>query len=287
MLSLFKDYHKHFISWPGLKSGQILAGKVRPPLEAAQLYRTLHEAETGIAQGQSLEYETTVSDDVLTELDLNENETLRLPPTPEQLEKFERHGYKDELDMEAERKEREEIMALPAPPRHPSIVNLLARRQLGLGLTEVNEDDESDSSDKEDKTEVFDADEAISKEEMLYRMREEELNRELEELDVDNDSEHSTDKIEDAKDATDTKNTTETIEHDADKIVETIIIPPALPPRTIMRPPVPPRAARSSVPDMSRLESSSPPPSYQIEDKKHKLSSSMESNSREEFFDVL
>lgn len=257
-----------------------MAGKVRPPLEAAQLYRTLHEAETGIAQGQSLEYETTIPDDVLTELDLNENETLRLPPTPEQLNKFEKQGYKDELDLEFEKKEREEIMALPAPPRHPSIINLLARKQMGLGLTEVNEDDESEKSGKEEEDgEVFDADQAISKEEMLYRMREEELNRELEEMDVGSDSEQSTEKTKIDSDNKDIK------EVDKDRKFETIIIPPALPPRREhIKPAVPPRAARSSLPDMSKIRSNSPPPSYKLEDNKH---SSIESNSREEFFDIL
>lgn len=265
----------HLLSWPGLKSGQILAGKVRPPLEAEKLYRTLYEAETGIAQGQSLEYEATISEDVLTDLDLNENETLRLPPTPEQLDKFERQGYKDELDIEAEQKEREEILALPAPPRHPSILNYLARKQQGLALTEVTEDEESEKEEKDERSgkgedeEVFDSSQATSKEDMLYRLREEELNRELEELDMDSDSDEEKDNKQDNQDTVDK--------------VETTNIPPALPPRRPVAKPELPRCAdrRSLSGNEKTSRSSTPPPSYNLQDKKH---TPVDTRSTTEFF---
>ncbi|TIB62917.1 hypothetical protein E3P78_02144 [Wallemia ichthyophaga] len=272
------DENERFYYWPGLKSGQILAGKVRPPLEAEKLYRTLYEAETGIAQGQSLEYEATISEDVLTDLDLNENETLRLPPTPEQLDKFERQGYKDELDIEAEQKEREEILALPAPPRHPSILNYLARKQQGLALTEVTEDEESEKEEKDERSgkgedeEVFDSSQATSKEDMLYRLREEELNRELEELDMDSDSDEEKDNKQDNQDTVDK--------------VETTNIPPALPPRRpVAKPELPRRADRKSLSGNEKTSrSSTPPPSYNLQDKKH---TPVDTRSTTEFSEII
>ncbi|TIB73433.1 DUF500-domain-containing protein [Wallemia mellicola] len=277
---VFIDRFDENESWPGLKSGQILAGKVRPPLEGAQLYRTLHEAETGIAQGQSLEYEATIPDDVLTDLDLNENETLRLPPTPEQLDKFEKQGYKDEHDVEFERREREEIMALPAPPRHPAIVNFLARKEMGLGLTDVNEEEDEEEKEEGAEKEVFDADDAISKEDLLLKLREEELNAELEALEVASEPDMST----------------EANRND-------VGMPPPLPPRRhFNRPQLPSRAARSSLPVISNSESmtapESPPPNYKSvepnEDVKKTLAldvekagqKTSEESPKEEFFDV-
>ena len=200
----------------------------------------MYEAETGLAQGQSLEYEAIISDDVLTNLDLNEDETLRLPPTPEQLDKFEKQGYKDEHDLEFERREREEIMSLPLPPKHPSIVNLMARRQLGLGLSDVKEDEEEENennvdkqnnadNEKEESEEMLDNEDILSREERIYQIKEEELNRELEELEMNNDIQNQN---------------------------QQSIIPPPLPPRrnVLNRPPLPPRAARSSMPVISRSE---------------------------------
>lgn len=61
-----------------------LAGKVKPPKEAAGLYAALADAESGRAQAQTQDgkLDAVVSND--TELELREGEVLNLPPTPDQ-----------------------------------------------------------------------------------------------------------------------------------------------------------------------------------------------------------
>ncbi|WVQ64440.1 uncharacterized protein L199_002606 [Kwoniella botswanensis] len=83
--------------WPGVKAGDILSGKVKVPIEAASLQSALKDAETGRAQslkGDSLDIVVQES----TDLQLNEGETLKLPPTPDQTD-----GHEHESDPETER----------------------------------------------------------------------------------------------------------------------------------------------------------------------------------------
>lgn len=112
-----------FPSWPGIKAGDILDGKVRRPPESDKLFRALHDAELGIAQGSALEWNT---DEVYT-LDLGPGETLKLPPTPEQLSVFESAGIRDEDDIKLEAEEKKVVRALPPPPRHPYARNASVR----------------------------------------------------------------------------------------------------------------------------------------------------------------
>ncbi|PWN53519.1 DUF500-domain-containing protein [Violaceomyces palustris] len=139
------DENERIYYWPGITARDILEGRVRIPPNVGPLHRALRDAETGVAQGDSLEktiYETvkvppslamkrlasTDSDDLL-----EDGEKLKLPPTPEELEAMERAGIPDEDDLEIERRElqekleaqereRQEIRALPPPPRHPYVV---------------------------------------------------------------------------------------------------------------------------------------------------------------------
>jgi hypothetical protein len=75
----------------------------------------LQDAETGAAQGANLEWDT----DEVKELDLDEGEVLRLPPTPDQLSEWESQGIKDEEDVKFEQQEKAAVRALPPPPLHP------------------------------------------------------------------------------------------------------------------------------------------------------------------------
>ncbi|KAH8078603.1 hypothetical protein HD553DRAFT_277760, partial [Filobasidium floriforme] len=72
--------------WPGVKAQDILTGKVRMPREAANLMEVLKDAESGKAQqqnGDGLEY---VEPSSIDQLDLNEGEVLKLPPTPDMVD---------------------------------------------------------------------------------------------------------------------------------------------------------------------------------------------------------
>ncbi|WRT63354.1 uncharacterized protein IL334_000259 [Kwoniella shivajii] len=83
--------------WPGVKAGDILAGKVKVPREAAELQSALKDAESGRAQamkGNSLDIVVQESSD----LELNEGETIKLPPTPDQTD-----GREYESDPETEK----------------------------------------------------------------------------------------------------------------------------------------------------------------------------------------
>ncbi|PKI84307.1 hypothetical protein MVES1_001636 [Malassezia vespertilionis] len=122
------DENERVYYWPGIKAGDILAGKVRIPDSAKPLMEALYEAETGIAQGGVLELmgpvDLPTGPDTSALLDekmavLKDGEKIQLPPTPAQLEAMEMSGFKDEHDEAIERKEREAIRNLPPPPRHP------------------------------------------------------------------------------------------------------------------------------------------------------------------------
>ncbi|WFC97314.1 hypothetical protein MYAM1_000024 [Malassezia yamatoensis] len=123
------DENERFYYWPGIKAKNILEGQVKAPPIVEPLYRALHEAETGVAQGGVLESiqqsEIPEGPDTSALLDegmnvLNEGEKLQLPPTPEQLVALESAGIKDELDESYEKKQREEVRNLPPPPTHPN-----------------------------------------------------------------------------------------------------------------------------------------------------------------------
>lgn len=110
--------------WPGIKAGDILTGKVRRPPESTKLYSAILDAEMGVAQGASLEWDT----EEVSTLDLGEGEVLKLPPTPEQLMAYEAAGIKDEEDVKAEEEDRKAVRSLPPPPRHPHSRNTTARK---------------------------------------------------------------------------------------------------------------------------------------------------------------
>lgn len=139
------DENERIYYWPGITARDILEGKVRKPPLVDPLYRALRDAETGVAQGDSLErtvYETVhappnvavkqLQQEESAEL-LHDGERLKLPPTPEELEAMEEAGIPDEFDLALEKQEREEaqrraeeekreIMALPPPPKHKNVV---------------------------------------------------------------------------------------------------------------------------------------------------------------------
>lgn len=146
------DENERIYYWPGVTARDILEGKVRKPPIVDPLYRALRDAETGVAQGDSLErtvYETVqappnkavrqLAQEESTEL-LEDGEKLKLPPTPEELEAMEDAGIPDEYDLEMEKQaqeeakrkaeeEKREIMALPPPPRHKKVVGYLQARE--------------------------------------------------------------------------------------------------------------------------------------------------------------
>jgi len=124
------DENERVYHWPGIKAGDIFDGKVRRPVEADKLYQALHDAEAGIAQGSSLEWDT----DEVKALDLAEGEVLRLPPTPDQLSMYESIGIQDEEDLRLEREEREAVRALPPPPKHPHVKNYKYRSTSGKSV---------------------------------------------------------------------------------------------------------------------------------------------------------
>ncbi|PWY98519.1 DUF500-domain-containing protein [Testicularia cyperi] len=138
------DENERIYYWPGVTARDIFEGKVRTPPLVEPLYRALRDAETGIAQGDELErtvYETfkappnvavkQLQQDSSVDI-LEDGERLKLPPTPEELDAMEAAGIPDEFDIAMEKKlkeearlkaikDREEIFALPPPPRHPTV----------------------------------------------------------------------------------------------------------------------------------------------------------------------
>ncbi|GAC76882.1 uncharacterized conserved protein [Moesziomyces antarcticus T-34] len=138
------DENERIYYWPGITAADIFEGKVRKPPMADPLYRALRDAETGVAQGDSLErwvYEPVhappniavrqLQQQESAEL-LQDGERLKLPPTPEELEAMEEAGIPDDFDIALEKREaeearvraeqeRREIFALPPPPRHKQV----------------------------------------------------------------------------------------------------------------------------------------------------------------------
>lgn len=158
------DENERFYYWPGIKARDILEGRVRAPPSVQPLHQALLEAETGVAQGGVLEMikqtELPQGPDTSTLLGegmnvLQEGERLQLPPTPEQLEAMEHAGFKDELDEEYERKQREEIRNLPPPPKHPNLNQ--ARKSSGRPPHETELSDSNlEISSKPDQDESID-----------------------------------------------------------------------------------------------------------------------------------
>lgn len=87
-------------NYRGVKPGDILTGKVKIPSLSAGLHKALQDAETGVAQrmrGNELEFEEPCPD--IGDLELEEGEVLRLPPTPGQTieeERLEEQRRKEE-----------------------------------------------------------------------------------------------------------------------------------------------------------------------------------------------
>lgn len=69
--------------WPGVKAQDILTGKVRVPREAGLLMTALQEAESGKAQAKNGDALDVVIPEGVDELELQEGEVLKLPPTPD------------------------------------------------------------------------------------------------------------------------------------------------------------------------------------------------------------
>lgn len=150
------DENERIYYWPGVTASDIFEGKVRTPPIVEPLYRALRDAETGIAQGDSLErtvYETVHAPPnvAVNELQgessavlIEEGERLRLPPTPEELEALEQAGIPDDFDLALDKKmqeeaklaaarEREEIFSLPPPPRHRTVDKYWSNRGANRG----------------------------------------------------------------------------------------------------------------------------------------------------------
>lgn len=145
------DENERIYYWPGITARDILEGKVRKPPLVDPLYRALRDAETGVAQGDSLErtvYETVhappnvavrqMQKEESVDM-LEDGERLKLPPTPEELDAMEAAGIPDDFDLALEAKEKEEaerraieekkeIMALPPPPRHKKVAGYWENR---------------------------------------------------------------------------------------------------------------------------------------------------------------
>ncbi|KIR57032.1 hypothetical protein I315_00193 [Cryptococcus gattii Ru294] len=84
--------------WPDIKAGDILNGRVKIPLEAASLHKALKDAESGKAQKEKGNALDIVIPEGATELELNDGEVLKLPPTPDQTT-----GREQESDPETEK----------------------------------------------------------------------------------------------------------------------------------------------------------------------------------------
>ncbi|WVF66680.1 hypothetical protein IAT40_001421 [Kwoniella sp. CBS 6097] len=121
--------------WPGIKAGDILAGKVKVPLEAANLHAALKDAESGRAQAQNGDSLDIVVQETAPDLDLNEGEVLKLPPTPDQTD-----GHEHESDPETERVHRasypgsHNVSRIPSPgPGAGAEAGIAAAVSAGVG----------------------------------------------------------------------------------------------------------------------------------------------------------
>ncbi|GAA6063986.1 hypothetical protein JCM10212_002418 [Sporobolomyces blumeae] len=89
------DENERVYHWPGITQKDVLQGKVRIPREAQPLIELLESAELGSAQrmhGDAFEFEEPSELDTALaspDLALTEGETLKLPPTPDMLERTE------------------------------------------------------------------------------------------------------------------------------------------------------------------------------------------------------
>lgn len=87
-----------------------LTGKTKIPDEVAPLHKAIADAESGKAQrlkGAEFEYEQQTPWELAADLELDEGEALKLPPTPEQMEAEEEEYMK--MEAEAGRRERERL----------------------------------------------------------------------------------------------------------------------------------------------------------------------------------
>ncbi|KAK8870081.1 hypothetical protein IAR55_000651 [Kwoniella newhampshirensis] len=111
------DENAAMYHWPGVKAGDILAGKVKVPIEAAALQQALKDAESGRAQKEKGDALDIILPESAAELDLHDGEVLKLPPTPDQTT-----GHEHESDPETE------VVHSPSRPgsHNPSTTDLKA-----------------------------------------------------------------------------------------------------------------------------------------------------------------
>ncbi|BGP02715.1 hypothetical protein NBRC10513v2_003809 [Rhodotorula toruloides] len=86
------DENERVYFWPGVKQQDILTGRTRIPREAESLLDAIEAAESGSAQrahGDENEFEEVLPWEDGSVIDLEEGETLKLPPTPDQLSREE------------------------------------------------------------------------------------------------------------------------------------------------------------------------------------------------------
>ncbi|ODO05083.1 hypothetical protein L198_01770 [Cryptococcus wingfieldii CBS 7118] len=84
--------------WPGVKAGDILSGKVKMPIEASGLMKALADSESGRAQKEKGDALDIIIPEGAFQLELNDGEVLKLPPTPDQTD-----GHEYESDPETEK----------------------------------------------------------------------------------------------------------------------------------------------------------------------------------------
>jgi len=78
-----------------------LTGHVRMPEEIAPLHKAIMDAETGKAQrlkGLEFEFEQQTPWELAADLELEDGEALKLPPTPEQMEAEEEEAMAREAE---------------------------------------------------------------------------------------------------------------------------------------------------------------------------------------------
>ncbi|GAA5963267.1 hypothetical protein JCM8115_000956 [Rhodotorula mucilaginosa] len=86
------DENERIYFWPGVTQKDIISGRTRTPREAEVLLDAIEAAESGAAQkahGIENEFEEALPWTDGSVIDLNEGETLKLPPTPDQLSREE------------------------------------------------------------------------------------------------------------------------------------------------------------------------------------------------------
>ena len=124
----FEDAHEPLTESAPAASESFVNGNGSQASSSRASLDSLPPSPQPVSQDLEAEQEDETEEEVDPELELREDERLHLPPTPEQLSFMEGAGYKDEDDIEWERKEKEAIWALPKPPQHPDVRKYYERR---------------------------------------------------------------------------------------------------------------------------------------------------------------